>query len=508
MYGDYLDLGSYVAVAVFDDGLEVRSTGKLPHAVTTESLSNPHKSALRNPLIAEAFRRTGGVKTWGRGTNRILPEWERHGAGPPILEKASDDIFETFRAEIPVAPQATPQGSPAGCGAPPGRRASERSEPPARGRLDRGPRTLPHGALGAPAGRWLDRNDHPGDKRARASATERWPLERRFSGRSREPTGPRRLPCVLRVFLGLPALRLFLRTRPARIVESIGPEWQRQRPDDAATISSEPSKTLLRRAYSTATGRTGTSSSSSRRSGRKSSRSSIRIGQAGGGVARDPHRVLLREVGRDLRLEREFRDARRAALLRLDSSPAGNGNRAGGAVRMLTSWMEKDDYGYCHRLEWEAVKVLDRAALVPSSGPSESDRSSGRSKPMRIAARSRSSRRSTKRDGPGHLRGALRGGRRAGTGRLRCADVYLRRYAAARGRPCMAGSRTSSGVWRPSLEIVRLECSRDARVHFNLIRLETGMNADVYPVARDDLHHWRRGATVPAWTKSGSAYQL
>jgi len=32
-------------------------------------------------------------------------------------------------------------------------------------------------------------------------------------------------------------------------------------------------------------------------------------------------------------------------------------------VRMLISWMEDDDYGYCHRLEREAVKVLDHAGL-------------------------------------------------------------------------------------------------------------------------------------------------
>jgi hypothetical protein len=32
-------------------------------------------------------------------------------------------------------------------------------------------------------------------------------------------------------------------------------------------------------------------------------------------------------------------------------------------ARMLLSWMESDDYGYCHGLEKEAVKVLDRAGL-------------------------------------------------------------------------------------------------------------------------------------------------
>lgn len=35
----------------------------------------------------------------------------------------------------------------------------------------------------------------------------------------------------------------------------------------------------------------------------------------------------------------------------------------GDTVARLLSWMENDDYGYCHGLEREAVKVLDRAGL-------------------------------------------------------------------------------------------------------------------------------------------------
>lgn len=44
--------------------------------------------------------------------------------------------------------------------------------------------------------------------------------------------------------------------------------------------------------------------------------------------------------------------------------------------------------------------------------------------------------------------------------------------------------------YRPPLEVVRIECSRESRGHFNLIHHETGMKADVYPAARDDLHRW------------------
>ncbi len=47
-----------------------------------------------------------------------------------------------------------------------------------------------------------------------------------------------------------------------------------------------------------------------------------------------------------------------------------------------------------------------------------------------------------------------------------------------------------SEFYRPPLEIVRLECARDSRGHFNLIHHGTGMKADIYPAARDDLHRW------------------
>jgi len=77
----------YVAVAVFDDRIEVRSIGALPRGVTADDLSGPHKSIPRNPPIAEAFHRTGAVETWGRGANRVIDACERHGIERPIFEE-------------------------------------------------------------------------------------------------------------------------------------------------------------------------------------------------------------------------------------------------------------------------------------------------------------------------------------------------------------------------------------------------------------------------------------
>lgn len=47
-----------------------------------------------------------------------------------------------------------------------------------------------------------------------------------------------------------------------------------------------------------------------------------------------------------------------------------------------------------------------------------------------------------------------------------------------------------SAFYRPPLEVVLVECARESRGHFNLIHHETGMKADVYLAARDELHRW------------------
>jgi hypothetical protein len=47
-----------------------------------------------------------------------------------------------------------------------------------------------------------------------------------------------------------------------------------------------------------------------------------------------------------------------------------------------------------------------------------------------------------------------------------------------------------SEFYRPPLEIVREECARENRGHFNLIHHETGFKADIYLAGSDPLHHW------------------
>jgi len=104
MHRDYSDASGYVAIAVFDDRIEVRSIGRLPTGITAADLSGPHPSKPPNPLIAEAFHRTGAVEVWGRGTNRVIDECLHHGIDAPTFEERSGMVVVTFRAAI--APEA------------------------------------------------------------------------------------------------------------------------------------------------------------------------------------------------------------------------------------------------------------------------------------------------------------------------------------------------------------------------------------------------------------------
>ncbi len=100
MHRDYSHYSGYVAIVILDDRIEVQSYGRLPRGVTLEQLSGPHLSRPTNPLIAEAFHRTGAVEVWGRGTNRVIEMCEKHGAATPVFEEKHGFLVVTFRAQL------------------------------------------------------------------------------------------------------------------------------------------------------------------------------------------------------------------------------------------------------------------------------------------------------------------------------------------------------------------------------------------------------------------------
>ncbi|MBI2191316.1 MAG: hypothetical protein HYU36_04960 [Planctomycetes bacterium] len=107
MHRDYSHYSGYVAIAVFDDRIEIQSYGRLPIGITVEQLSGPHRSKPTNPLIAEAFHRTGAVEVWGRGTNRVIAMCKKHDTAPPVFEEQQGFLVVTFRAQMVAGRAAT-----------------------------------------------------------------------------------------------------------------------------------------------------------------------------------------------------------------------------------------------------------------------------------------------------------------------------------------------------------------------------------------------------------------
>lgn len=92
---DYSIGGGSVGVAIYDDRLEITSTGPLHFGLTPEKLFVPHESRPWNPLIARTFHRRGIIEEWGHGTLKMTDLTSA--AGLPMLEIEDDGWCVTVR---------------------------------------------------------------------------------------------------------------------------------------------------------------------------------------------------------------------------------------------------------------------------------------------------------------------------------------------------------------------------------------------------------------------------
>ena len=101
---DYSIVGGAVSIAIYDDRLEVSSTGTLPFGLTPEDLTRPHTSRPWNPLIAQVFYRRGIIEAWGRGTIKMAELTEQAGLAPPEFESSVGEVLVRFRTTRYVPP--------------------------------------------------------------------------------------------------------------------------------------------------------------------------------------------------------------------------------------------------------------------------------------------------------------------------------------------------------------------------------------------------------------------
>lgn len=103
----YTTEGGSVGVAIYDDRLEITSSGPLPEGITVEDLMRPHSSKPRNELIAGVFHRRGIIEQWGTGTLKMAAATEEAGLPPPEFEERGGEVVVRFRPTRYVAPSRT-----------------------------------------------------------------------------------------------------------------------------------------------------------------------------------------------------------------------------------------------------------------------------------------------------------------------------------------------------------------------------------------------------------------
>ena len=94
---DYIIPGGAVAVAMYEDHLEIVSPGGFHFGIEPAKLAVPHESKPWNPIIANVFYRAGIIERWGMGTLKIL-DWCREFDCPqPEWKEQADNVYVTFK---------------------------------------------------------------------------------------------------------------------------------------------------------------------------------------------------------------------------------------------------------------------------------------------------------------------------------------------------------------------------------------------------------------------------
>jgi ATP-dependent DNA helicase RecG len=102
---DYSLAGGAVNIAIFDDCLEISSTGQLPFGLTPDDLTRPHRSLPWNPLIAQTFYRRGIIESWGRGTIAMVELSREAGLVSPEFESQAGEVIVRFRSTCYLPPE-------------------------------------------------------------------------------------------------------------------------------------------------------------------------------------------------------------------------------------------------------------------------------------------------------------------------------------------------------------------------------------------------------------------
>ncbi len=99
---DYENRSASIALAIYDDRLELWNNGVLPPQLTIDDLRKKHGSYPRNEKIATVFYEIGWVEGWGTGTTRMIGYCRDNGTPEPKFEEYSGGFAVIFRFKEPM----------------------------------------------------------------------------------------------------------------------------------------------------------------------------------------------------------------------------------------------------------------------------------------------------------------------------------------------------------------------------------------------------------------------
>ncbi len=102
---DYSVGGGSVSVGIYDNRLEITSSGELHFGLTPEALFELHESQPWNPLIADVLYRRGIIEQWGRGTQKMAELTQRAGLPRPTITQTAGCVMVTFYPSQYIPPQ-------------------------------------------------------------------------------------------------------------------------------------------------------------------------------------------------------------------------------------------------------------------------------------------------------------------------------------------------------------------------------------------------------------------
>jgi ATP-dependent DNA helicase RecG len=94
--------GGAVSLAIYDDRVEISSTGALPIELSVKNLLKEHNSMPRNPLIADVFYACGMIEMWGRGIQNIIEFCEEAGNPKPQFIATNADFTVCLPMHEPI----------------------------------------------------------------------------------------------------------------------------------------------------------------------------------------------------------------------------------------------------------------------------------------------------------------------------------------------------------------------------------------------------------------------